>query len=129
MVSSSDLSGPIGTVKEAQAAGKAMLDAASKADPTSVLASAFGAGLTMDMASQVKLLAPSKDKLIDIVKAGAAAVAAKSPGELQAYKNTVLSVAQASAEASKEGGFLGIGGTLVSKEEQAAIDAIKAALG
>ena len=129
MVSSSDLSGPIGTVKEAQAAGKAMLDAASKADPTSVLASAFGAGLTMDMASQVKLLAPSKDKLIEIVKAGAAAVAAKSPGELQAYKNTVLSVAQASAEASKEGGFLGIGGTLVSKEEQAAIDAIKAALG
>ena len=129
MVSSSDLSGPIGTVKEAQAAGKAMLDAASKAEPTSVLASAFGAGLTMDMASQVKLLAPSKDKLIEIVKAGAAAVAAKSPGELQAYKNTVLSVAQASAEASKEGGFLGIGGTLVSKEEQAAIDAIKAALG
>ena len=83
----------------------------------------------MDMASQVKLLAPGKDKLLDIVKAGAAAVAAKSPGELQAYKSTILSVAQASAEASKEGGFLGIGGTLVSKEEQAAIDAIKAALG
>ena len=129
MVSTSDLSGPIGSVKEAQAAGKALLDAASKAEPTSVLASAFGGGLTTDMASQVKALAPSKDKLIDIVKAGAAAVAAKSPGELQAYKNTILSVAQASAEASKEGGFLGIGGTLVSKEEQAALDAIKAALG
>ena len=56
-------------------------------------------------------------------------MAAKSPGELQAYKNTILSVAQASAEASKEGGFLGIGGTLVSKEEQAALDAIRAALG
>jgi hypothetical protein len=129
MVSSSDLSGPIGTVKEAQAATKAMLDAASKAEPTSVLASAFGAGLTMDMASQVKALAPKKEALIEIVKAGAAAVAAKSPGELQAYKNTILSVAQASAEASKEGGFLGIGGTLVSKDEQAALDAIKAALG
>jgi hypothetical protein len=129
MVSSSDLSGPIGTVKEAQAATKAMLDAASKAEPTSVLASAFGAGLTMDMASQVKALAPKKEALIEIVKAGAAAVATKSPGELQAYKNTVLSVAQASAEASKEGGFLGIGGTLVSKDEQAALDAIKAALG
>ena len=129
MVSTSDLSGPIGSVKEAQAAGKALLDAASKAEPSSVLASAFGGGLTIDMASQLKTLAPSKDKLIEIVKAGAAAVAAKSPGELQAYKSTILSVAQASAEASKEGGFLGIGGTLVSKEEQAAIDAIKAALG
>jgi hypothetical protein len=129
MVSASDLSGPIGTVKEAQAATKAMLDAASKGEPTSVLASAFGAGLTMDMASQVKALAPKKEALIEIVKAGAAAVAAKSPGELQAYKNTILSVAQASAEASKEGGFLGIGGTLVSKDEQAALDAIKVALG
>jgi hypothetical protein len=129
MVATSDLSGPIGSVKEAQAAGKAMLDAASKAEPTSVLASAFGGGLTMDMARQVKALAPSKDKLIEIVKAGAAAVAAKSPAELQAYKNTILSVAQASAEASKEGGLLGIGGTLVSKEEQAALDTIKAALG
>jgi hypothetical protein len=113
MVSTSDLSGPIGTVKEAQAAGKALLDAASKAEPTSLLASAFGAGLTMDMASQVKALAPGKDKLIEIVKAGAAAVAAKSPGELQAYKNTILSVAQASAEAAEEGGFLGIGAKLV----------------
>ena len=129
MVSTSDLSGPIGSVKEVQAAGKALLDAASKADSTSVLAAAFGGGLTTDMASQLNALAPSKDKLIEIVKAGAAAVAAKSPGELQAYKNTILSVAQASAEASKEGGFLGIGGTLVSKQEQAALDVIKAALG
>jgi hypothetical protein len=32
------------------------------------------------------------------------------------------------AEASKEGGFLGIGGTRVSAEEQAAIDEIKAAV-
>ena len=129
MVSTSDLSGPIGSVKEVQAAGKALLDAASKAEPTSVLASAFGGGLTIDMASQLKTLAPSKDKLTEIVKAGAAAVAAKSPAELQAYKSTILSVAQASAEASKEGGFLGIGGTLVSKDEQAALDAIKVALG
>ena len=129
MVSTADLSGPIGSVKEVQAASKAMLEAAGKAEPTSVLASAFGGGLTMDMASQVKALAPKKEALIEIVKAGAAAVAAKSPGELQAYKNTILSVAKASAEASKEGGFLGIGGTLVSKDEQAALDAIKAALG
>ncbi|GAB2593500.1 hypothetical protein GCM10027034_27980 [Ramlibacter solisilvae] len=129
MVSTSDLSGPVGSVKEVQAAGKVLLDAAGKADPASVLSAAFGGGLTTDMASQVKALAPTKDKLIDIIKAGAAAVAAKSPAELQAYKSTILQVAQASAEASKEGGFLGIGGTLVSKDEQAALDTIKAALG
>ena len=94
-----------------------------------MLASAFGGGLTIDMVRQAKALAPSENKLVEILKAGAGAVAAKSPGELQAYKDTILSVAQASAEASKEGGFLGIGGTLVSKEEQAALYAIRAALG
>jgi hypothetical protein len=128
MVSTADLSGPIGSIKEAQAAGKALLDATRQAAPDSVLGTAFGGGLTMDMASQVKALAPTRDKLIDIVKAGAAAVAARSPSEAEAYKNTILSVAQATAEASKEGGFLGIGGTLVSKDEQTALDALKAAL-
>ena len=34
----------------------------------------------------------------------------------------------AAAEASKDGGFLRIGGTLVSSHEQSALDSIKAAL-
>ena len=65
---------------------------------------------------------------LDIVKAGAASVASKSPAEAAAYKATILAVAKAAAEASKEGGFLGIGGTLVSKDEQAALDQLSAAL-
>ena len=93
------------------------------------MCAAFGGGLSSKMASQVKELASRKDGLIDVVKAGAAAVAAKSPGEAQAYKETIHAVAKAAAEASKEGGFLGFGGTLVSKDEQAALDALKAALG
>jgi hypothetical protein len=38
-------------------------------------------------------------------------------------------VAQATAEAAKEGGFLGFGGTLVSEEEKAAIARIESTLG
>jgi hypothetical protein len=128
-VATSDLSGPIGSIKEAQAASEALQEAAKRAAPTSVIAAAFAGGITPAMLKELKAAAPSKDKLIDLVKAGAAAVAAKSPGEAQAYKETLLAVAKATAEASKEGGFFGIGGTLVSKEEQAALDAIKAALG
>lgn len=127
-VAASDLSGPIGSIKEAQAAGKALQAAAGRVEPSSMLAAAFGGGLNTDMMKQLKTLAPTKDKLIGIIQAGATAVAAKSPAELPAYKATILSVAQATAEAAKEGGFLGIGGTLVSKDEQAAIDAIRAAL-
>jgi hypothetical protein len=128
LVATSDLSGPVGSIKEVQAATKALATAAHKADAASVQAAAFGSGIDTDMMKQVRELAPTKDKLIDIVKAGAASVASKSPAELAGYKATILAVAQAAAEASKEGGFLGIGGTLVSKDEQAALDQLKAAL-
>ena len=127
-VATSDLSGPMGSIKEAQAAGKALLEAAGGSAPNSVLAAAFGGGLTPDMATQLRSLAPTKDKLIDVIKAGTAAVAAKSPAEARAYRDTILAVATAAAEAAKEGGFLGIGGTLVSEDEQAALNTIKAAL-
>ena len=45
-----------------------------------------------------------------------------SPEEADAYRAFVLSVAQAAAEAHKEGGFVGIGGKQVSDQEQAALD-------
>jgi len=49
-------------------------------------------------------------------------------GDAEAYKGFVVGVAQAAAEAHKEGGFVGIGGTPVSEKEQAALDEIKAVL-
>jgi hypothetical protein len=41
----------------------------------------------------------------------------------------LMSISQRVAEASKEGGFLGFGGTLVSEQEQAALHSISGALG
>ncbi|HJW50503.1 MAG TPA: hypothetical protein VJ501_00710 [Burkholderiaceae bacterium] len=51
-----------------------------------------------------------------------------SPGELDAFKATIRSIGKATAEAAKEGGFLGIGGTLVSDDEKAALAKIEAAI-
>src|SRR5688572_3077001 len=48
-----------------------------------------------------------------------------SPEEVDAYKQFVVSVARAAAEAHKEGGFIGIGGKQISDEEQAALDEIQ----
>ena len=59
----------------------------------------------------------------DLVQAKAA------PDEASAYKQFVLTVAEAAANANREGGFIGIGGKPVSANEQAALDAIRAALG
>jgi hypothetical protein len=128
MVATADLSGPLGSIKEVQAASKAMADAARQVDAGSLIGAAFGGGIDTDMIKQVRELAPSKDKLVDIVKAGAAAVAARDPAQAAAYKAAILSVAQSAAEAAKDGGFLGIGGKLISDDEQAALDQLKAAL-
>ena len=51
-----------------------------------------------------------------------------SPEEAAAYKRFVMSVAEAAANAHKEGGFMGVGGQQVSDEEQAALDDIAATL-
>ena len=51
-----------------------------------------------------------------------------TPDEVEAYKGFVLTVAQAAAEAHKEGGFAGIGGKPVSDAEQAALDDIRGVL-
>ena len=52
-----------------------------------------------------------------------------TPEETQAYKQFVLTVAEAAANANREGGFVGIGGKPVSDNEQAALDEIRSTLG
>jgi hypothetical protein len=51
-----------------------------------------------------------------------------APEDVSAYREFVLAVARAAAEAHKEGGFIGIGGREISAEEQAALDEIRAEL-
>jgi hypothetical protein len=48
-----------------------------------------------------------------------------SPDAGEDYKAFVVAVAQAAAEAHKEGGFAGIGGQRVSDEEQRALDDLR----
>jgi hypothetical protein len=57
------------------------------------------------------------------------AVQTKSPAEVGSYKTWLASVAEKVSKASKEGGFLGVGGTLVSREEQEALTQLADVLG
>lgn len=52
-----------------------------------------------------------------------------SPGEAREYADWVLASARSVAEASKEGGFLGLGGQKVSPEESTILSEIATALG
>ena len=51
------------------------------------------------------------------------------PGEAEAYRRWLLEAAQASADAAKEGGFLGIGAHQVSEGERAMLERVRDALG
>lgn len=129
LVASASPSGPVGLFKEFQSVSDAVTDATKNISPTSLVGSAFGGGLTKEEMDQLKKDKPSKESALNSIKEGLLVVSQKSPADLQAYRQLVLDVAQKVAEASKEGGFLGIGGTLVSKEEEQALAAIKIALG
>ena len=52
-----------------------------------------------------------------------------APDDAAHYREWVVAVAQAVAEAAKEGGFFGIGGERVSADEQAMLARIETALG
>jgi hypothetical protein len=73
--------------------------------------------------------AQTKDALIGAIKTAVSAVQAKSPSEVEAYKEWLILVARDVARASKEGGFLGIGGTEVSRDEERALDQLSELLG
>jgi hypothetical protein len=128
LVSSSDLDGPIDTMKEVKAAQAALMEATRAAPAGSLIAAAFGGGLTQAALTSVREQARSREALTQVIAEATTAVKQRSPGELDAFRTAIRSIGKATAEAAKEGGFLGIGGTLVSEDEKAALAKIETAL-
>jgi hypothetical protein len=69
-----------------------------------------------------------KAKCIETLRQAGAVVDAKAPGDAAAFKSWLRQISQHVAEASKEGGFLGIGGVPVSEAEKATLTEISSAL-
>lgn len=95
----------------------ALLDAVVATPPTPD-PSRFGPGTDVAAAAAERLR-----EAVSVLEAKAA------PEDTNAYKQFVVTVAEAVASANKEGGFAGIGGTPVSDNEQAALDEIRSTLG
>jgi hypothetical protein len=69
-------------------------------------------------------------QIYDYLGQTAAIVDAKATAEeAQAYKQWLLGISQAVAEAGREGGFLGIGSVRVSEQEQTVLDNYRKTLG
>jgi hypothetical protein len=130
LVTIADLSGPIGLVQEASAMLKSSVEAGMQSSSAVVKAVAeqLKAERKPDTPDLPKDRAQARTALIDGCKRAAAIVAQHSPDEAQAYREWLMSVATATANAAKEGTVLGFGGTRVSEGERAALDALRAAL-
>ena len=125
-------SGPVGMVQESAAVGKMLLEAAGSAQ-TPLLKT-----LTEDMKTSMSIPKPPpgasatavQEAATEILRRTSELLAKKAtPEEASEVKEWLTKVAQATAEASKEGGFLGFGGTLVSEEEKAAVAKVSSTLG
>ena len=119
-------SGRFGRSKELAAVASAITASQNTASPTSVVSLAFDEELTSDETSVLK----DKPKSgVNVIRDAVAAVSANSPGDRAEFGRLLVHVATKVAEASKEGGFLGVGGTQVSETELKAIDEIRALVG
>jgi hypothetical protein len=132
-VSMSDPSGLVGVAKEAMAVGRLIAETGlnSSTELIKSLSEGFkGGGERPEMPDIPKRdLAAARAAMAEHLQKAAAAISAKSPAEAEAYKAWLMAAAKKVAEASKEGGFFGFGGTLVSDQEQAAIKELAARLG
>ena len=133
------LEAPILAVKESAAMARALKDAAAAAGEGALvaeIAEAYRDPADRDAASDaVKAMAKGQspealttaaiDRLGTIMRSVESAL----PEQAGAFRAFLLDVAQKTAEASREGGFLGFGGEKVSEAERKALDRIAAALG
>jgi hypothetical protein len=83
----------------------------------------------MDMMKTAKSQDELKSTILRAIGAAGTTAAKGSAAECDGFKHLLVSVAHKVAEASKEGGFLGIGGVTVNDAEKAAIQAIAGTLG
>ena len=129
--------GPIGVLKEMFAVAKLIAETKARAG-SNALVDAVVADLTskegMERAKKptdLKGLSPEQARMhaMEALKTVAAIVDRKAPADAPAFKQWLQDVALRVANAAKEGGFLGIGGTLVSDSERAALRDTAAALG
>ncbi len=123
-------SGPIGLIQES-AAASAMISQAlehAKTELMRVIAEDLKDNLHVP-----KIEAETQDSIRQKGLAACREVAAllkskASPEEAEEFEGWLADLAMKVAEAAKEGGFLGFGGTQVTPEEMSAIDQIRVAL-
>lgn len=131
LVMLADHSGGSGRGKELDALRRALAEAAAQSGPTGLVGLIYREGVADSIIDQlVKAYRKAEPAevhsalLTPIAEALTIARTKASKSDASTYQGLLITVAQQVAGASKEGGFLGMGGEMVSSDEKAAIDAL-----
>jgi hypothetical protein len=137
-VTAAEPSGLLGLLQESFASGKMLLKAKMDAAANPLVKAvvddlATSSGRSMSGGRLQKELsgkkpAEIKAACIEILGKADRILGAKAPGDAAAFENWLRQIGQTVAEASTEGGFLGIGGVAVSETEKATLSEISSAL-
>jgi hypothetical protein len=135
-VTAADPSGLWGTLKESMASARTIMGAAHNSSSTELMKAVAGEYETAEgraiaregLRAELSRKTPAEivTKALEVVRQAAALVDAKAPAGAEAW---LQHIAQAVAEASKEGGFLGFGGVQISDTEKATLAHIAESLG
>jgi hypothetical protein len=138
-VTASDPSGIFGMLKEAMAGGALLASIKSDPNANPLIKAAVGSLETKDERAEVQyalqqLFGGAKPneivpRSLNVLREVSVILDQKAPADAPAFKAFLNSIALKVAEASKEGGFLGIGGVPVSDAEKATLAQIADALG
>jgi hypothetical protein len=132
-VSLSDPGGPIEASKEQMAAMRGAMNPPSREELLTDVALDVQ-GMTQQREHPLKGYRPAgggdpREALLEELHATRAVIESKAtPAEATAFSRWVVDVAQAAADAAKEGGFMGIGATRVSDREQSMLDRVRETL-
>jgi hypothetical protein len=132
LVMTASPSGPVGLFQESAAAGRMIMEAANSAQTPLLKSLADDMKSSMSIGKMPPRATPAavQEAATEILRRTSELLGNKAaPEEAAEVRQWLTKVAQATAEAAKEGGFLGFGGTLVSEQEKAAIARVNATLG
>ncbi|KQR27777.1 hypothetical protein [Deinococcus sp. Leaf326] len=127
-------SGLTGIVAETQAIAAAVRESVSAQGRTPLMeamaADLLGKPPTPPAQEQARTVEDVRIQSLEAVRQAVWLVSAKtSPEDAEAYRTMLVRVAERTASAAKEGGFLGFGGEQVNDKERAAIEELKRVIG
>ena len=128
-ISIADPGGPLGAIRETNAALSIVVEAAQQGTELirSLAADVVAKARRRDnpLAGFAPKGADAREQILDELRAVNALLVAKTtPEEVAEFREWVKEAAQRTALAAKEGGFLGIGAELVSEREQQMLDTL-----